>query len=283
MIPTRPPRRDPVLLYRIQSDFAAGLAPAQIAEKHALPVYTVTQALRRDRSPHALPDPYALLGRARGSREAALVYWVGYAAACGALYDGPVPTLVLDVDPRDRAHVDTLLDDLCDGRPACEYCSSSTRGLQAYIRDRDLGRLLVRWGIPGVDRSAGSVPVALIPAPLLSHFVRGYLEGGRRRPPFGLQVTPRSLVEVRKIVLAGPPAFLEALRKALRGHVQSAGTLQAGRRGAASLTYRGAAARRLLRFAYRGAARSLPRAERLRRSLRLPVHPNGAGSPNGTG
>lgn len=269
MTPTRRiPRRDPVLLYRIQSDFAAGLAPAQIAEKHALPVYTVTQALRRDRRPQALPDPYGLSQRSGAHRDATLLYWVGYVAACGAVYDGAIPTLVLDLDPRDLEHVQTLVDDLCQGRVGPEICRSSTHGLQAYIRDRDLGRLLVRWGIPGDDRSAGSVPIAFIPPSLLSHFVRGYLEGARGTSPLGGRTTPASAGAVRTVVFAGPPAFLDALRAALRPHAGNAGILSVRRAGGGVLTYRGRAAQRVLRFAYRDAARSLPRADRLRKTLR---------------
>lgn len=271
MASTRPsPRRDPVLLYRIQSDFAAGLAPAQIAEKHSLPVYTVTQALRRDARPRALPDPYSLAQRRPDHRDASLLYWVGYVAACGAVYDGAMPTLVLNVDQRDMGHVDALLADLCEGRPGCEYCQSSTRGLQAYIRDRDLGRLLLRWGIPGDDRST-SVPISFIPTPLLPHFVRGYLEGGRGTPPFGTRTTPASASAVSKIVFEGSAAFLEALRKALRPHAEGAGTLLIRRSGEGVLAYRGRSALRILRFAYRDPARFLPRADRLRQALH--THP----------
>jgi hypothetical protein len=271
MASTRPsPRRDPVLLYRIQSDHAAGLAPAQIAEKHSLPVYTVTQALRRDSRPRALPDPYGLAQRRPDHRDATLLYWVGYVAACGAVYDGAMPTLVLDVDERDITHIDALLADLCEGRPGCEFCQSSTRGLQAYIRDRDLGRLLLRWGIPGDDRSV-SVPIAFIPSPLLPHFVRGYLEGSRGTPPFGTRTTPTNAAAVSKVVFEGAPAFLEALRKALRPHAEAPGTLLVRRSGAAVLTYTGRPALRILRFAYRDAARSLPRADRLRQTLH--AHP----------
>lgn len=272
MATTRPsPRRDPVLLYHIQSDFAAGLQPAQIAEKHSLPVYTVTQALRRDTRPRALPDPYGLAQRRPDHRDAALLYWVGYVAACGAVYDGATPTLVLDVDPRDTAHIETLLADLCDGRPGCEYCQSSTRGMQAYIRDRDLGRLLLRWGIPGDDRATSTaVPINLIPSVLLPHFVRGYLEGGRGTPPFGTRTTPATAAAVRTVVLQGSPALLQALAKALRPHA-GPGTLRTRRGGLAQLTYAGRGALRVLRFAYQDPARSLPRADRLRQSLH--AHP----------
>jgi len=279
MAPTRPsPRRDPVLLYRIQSDFAAGLAPAQIAERHSLPVYTVTQVLRRDGNPRALPDPYGLAQRRADHRDSALLYWVGYVAACGVVYDGAIPTVVLDVDPRDTAHIESLLADLSERHLGCEYCRSSSRGLQAYIRDRDLGRLLLHWGIPGSDRSSGSVPLHFIPASLLPHFVRGYLEGGRGTPPFGTRTTPASAAAIGKIIFEGPTAFLEALQKALRPQAEGRGTLAVRRGGSGRLTYTGRAALRLLRFAYRDTTRSLPRLDRLRQTLRTSGHDPGNGT-----
>jgi len=272
MASTRPsPRRDPVLLYRIQSDFAAGLAPAQIAERLSLPVYTVTLALRRDGNPSALPDPYGLAQRRADRRDATLLYWVGYVAACGAVYDGPVPTVVLDVDPRDVPHVETMLQDLSERHLGCEFCQSSARGLQAYIRDRDLGRLLLHWGIPGGDRT-GSVPLRFVPAALLPHFVRGYLEGGRGTPPFGTRTTPSAAASIGRVVFEGPPAFLETLRKALRPHAEGQGTVAVRRDGTGRLTYTGRAASRVVRFAYRDAARSLPRLDRLRQTLRASGH-----------
>lgn len=274
MTPTRrTPRRDPVLQYHIQSDFAAGLALSQIAEKHALPEHTVAQALRRDRDPQALPDPFSIAQRARNGRDAALLYWVGYVASCGSVYDGAIPTVVLDVDPRDRGHVESVLEDLCGGRLGHEYCSSTTRGLQVYIRDRDLGRLLVRWGLPGDDRSAGSVPIALIPTSLLSHFVRGCLEGARRTPPFGMRTTPVSPASVGKVVFTGPESFIAALREAMEPTVLGTGTFRPPtRNGEATLVYEGRAALRVMRFAYRDAARSIPRADRLRRALQTSGH-----------
>src|SRR3990170_5978703 len=90
------PRRDPLLLFRLQTDFAAGLAPAQIAEKHALSLYVVTQALRRDGNGR-LPDPYVLSQRDRERGDATLVYWIGFIAACGARFDAATPTPFLAI------------------------------------------------------------------------------------------------------------------------------------------------------------------------------------------
>jgi len=258
------PRRDPLLLFRLQTDFAAGLAPAQIAEKHALSLYVVTQALRRDGNGR-LPDPYVLSRREREQGDATIVYWIGFIAACGSVFDGPNPTLVLDIDTDDLPHVHTLVEDLCDGRPGLESCQSSTRGLQVYIRDRNLGRVMVRWGIPGADRATEAVPVDFIPRPLVSHFVRGYIEGGRETPPFGGGRVPGSPKTVRRVVLAGPQEFLTGLRASLPPDLRRSGTISARRTGPAKLTFEGDSAGELLRFAYRDVTRSLPRAAALRR------------------
>ena len=260
------PRRDPLLLFRLQTDFAAGLAPAQIAEKHALSLYVVTQALRRDGNGR-LPDPYVLSQREREQGDAILVYWVGFIAACGSVFDGPNPTLVLDIDTGDLPHVHNLVEDLCEGRPGLESCQSSTRGLQVYIRDRNLGRIMVRWGIPGADRATEAVPVDFIPRALMPHFIRGYIEGGRETPPFGGGRVPGSLKTVRRVVLAGPHAFLTVLRAALPPDLRRSGTLPARPTGPARLTYDGDSAGDLLRYAYRDATRSLPRAAALQRAF----------------
>lgn len=260
------PRRDPLLLFRLQTDFAAGLAPAQIAEKHALSLYIVTQALRREGNGR-LPDPYVLSQRERGVGDATLVYWVGYIAACGSVFDGPNPTLVLDIDTDDLAHLHTLVEDLCEGRPGLESCQSSTRGLQVYIRDRNLGRVMVRWGIPGADRATEAVPVDFIPRGLMSHFVRGYIEGGRATPPFGGGRVPGSPRTARRVILAGPHGFLADLRAALPPDLRRSGSLTGRTGGAARLTFDGDSAAELLRFAYRDATRSLPRAAALQRAF----------------
>ncbi len=269
MTPTRRlPRRDPYQLFSIHADFAAGLPPAAIAAKHGLPLSAVAAILRR-RADDRLPTPFHLRQHARRGRGAVQLYWVGYIAACGRLFQqGPVPTLVLTVDPRDTAHVATLVEDLCAGHPTCEWCRSSRDGLQAYIRDRDLGRMLADWGIPD-DPTDGSVPVALVPPGLLDHFVRGYLEGGGR-----VSAGRRPAVS-----LTGPEQFASDLRRALARHAGvNGGQVRVRRDGTHELTYTGPAARRLLQFAYQDPVRSLPRARRARQAY----GPSPAWTSNGT-
>ncbi len=267
----RLPRRDPLRLFQIQSDFAAGLAVADIAVKHELPLPAVLQVIRSHRSQNGLLDPFQLTQGSPQLRNATQMYWLGYIAASGHLFQqGPVPTLVLDVDRRDIAHIHMLVEDLCTGRPSCEFCESSQNGLQAYLRDRELGHLLTQWGVPGVDPIEGSVPISLIPGSLLSHFLRGYMEGGHLTPPFGLKVSPASLGAVRTVAFIGPQEFVTALSEALRKHLSigaSAGTVTARRDGLRTLAYRGNAAKQTVQFAYRNATRSLPRAAKLIQSI----------------
>ncbi len=265
----RLPRRDPLRLFQIQSDFAAGLAATDIAAKHELPVPAVLQIVRSHRSQNGLLDPFQLTQGSVHLRSATQIYWLGYIAASGRLYQqGPVPTLVLDVDRRDVTHVHTLVEDLCTGRPSCEFCESSQNGLQAYVRDRDLGHLLTQWGVPGADPVEGSVPISLIPGSLVSHFLRGYLEGGHQTPPFGRKVSPASVGSVRTVAFIGPEEFVTALNEALRKHLGiSSGVTKARRDGLRTLAYRGGAAKQIIQFAYRNVTRSLPRATKLAQSI----------------
>lgn len=262
MTPTRrPPRRDPYQLFSIQSDFAAGLAPNQIAAKHGLPLPAVLRIVRRPRDERLL-NPFHLRKSTLRAQGATQLYWLGFIAASGRVFlQGAAPTLVLTVDRRDINHVLTLIEDLCAGHPTCEWCESNHGGLQAYIRDRELTQMLAEWGAPGADPSEGSVPVALIPSVLLPHFVRGYMEGGQNTPPFGRRHLPGSPAAIRLIVLEGPAEFLTGLSSALAKHAGvGGGDLHPKRNGMGKLSYRGRAAKQLAQFAYRSAGRSLPRA-----------------------
>ncbi len=265
----RLPRRDPLRLFQIQSDFAAGLAAVDIAVKHEMPVPAVLQIVRSHKHQSGLLDPFQLTQGPAQLHSATQIYWLGYIAAGGRLYQqGPAPTLVLDVDRRDVEHVQAMVEDLCTGRPSCEFCESSQNGLQAYIRDRELGHLLTQWGVPGADPVEGSVPISLIPGSLFSHFVRGYLEGGHHTPPFGLKVAPRSVASIRTVVFIGPEEFVTALSGALRKHLGiGSGKVTNRRDRLRTLTYRGGAAKQVVQFAYRHVTRSLPRAAKLVHSI----------------
>jgi hypothetical protein len=266
----RLPRRDPLRLFHIQSDFAAGLAPTDIAKKHELPVPAVLQIVRGRKRDDGLLDPFQLAHDGSRGRSATQMYWMGYIAACGRLYhQGPSSTLVLDVDRRDVEHVRQLIEDLVPGRTSCEFCESNQNGLQAYIRDRDLGTLLSQWGIPSADPTEGSVPISLIPGSLLPHFVRGYLEGSRNQPPFGRTLVPATMASIRTVTLVGPQDFVTALAAALRKHVGiGPGTITGRRDGLKTLTFKGTKAKKIVQYAYRDPTRSIPRAAKFVQSIR---------------
>lgn len=264
----RLPRRDPYQLFRIQTDFAAGLSPLDIATKHGLPLIVVTRAVRR-RANTRLPNPFHLRTEASNGTGAIQLYWLGFIAAAGRLFQqGATPALVLTVDGRDVDHVRVLIEDLCAGHPSCEWCESNLDGLQAYIRDRDLAQMLAEWGAPGATLEDGSIPVELVPRRLLSHFVRGYLEGSRGLPPFGGGTSPASVAAVRRVRMSGPAPFITTLRTALRRLAgKDAATLVNRRDGRVVLTYNGRAAQRIVEFAYRGATRTLARTEPIARDV----------------
>ncbi|HEU4798559.1 MAG TPA: hypothetical protein VFT63_06495, partial [bacterium] len=67
-------------------------------------------------------------------------------------------------------------------------------------------------------------------------------------------------------------SFVAALREAMQPTVLGNGTFTLTRKGKATLVYEGRAALRVMRFAYRDAARSIPRADRLRRALQTSRH-----------
>lgn len=270
----RLPRRDPYQLFKIHTDFAAGLDAQSIAQKHGLPVPAVLQIVRDRRGETGLVNPFQLAQDSARGGSANQLYWLGYIAACGRLFpQGPAPTLVLDLDTRDVDHIKVLVEDMCAGRPSVELCKSSQNGLQAYVRDRELGQLLSQWGVPGDDPTEGSVPISLIPGSLLPHFLRGYLEGSRQTPPFGGQSTPASLPAVRTVVIVGPEEFVSPLGSALRRHLGLAVPATTGRRDRQRvLTYRGRAARQIVQYAYHNPTRSLPRLDRMIQSLRPRTH-----------
>jgi len=228
----------------------------------------VLRIIRR-RKDERLLNPFHLRQSAIRTHGATQLYWLGFIAAAGRLFlQGAAPTLVLAVDRRDVDHVQTLVEDLCAGHPTCEWCESNQDGLQAYIRDRELAQMLAEWGAPGADPSEGSVPVALIPPSLLPHFVRGYLEGGHRTPPFGRRTIPSSPAAIRIVAMEGPSEFLTGMNAALTRHAGiTGGLLRPRRNGLGLLTYRGRAAKLVVQYAYRDAGRSLRRAAPLTKSV----------------
>ncbi len=266
---TRPvPRHDPRLIYAIQANRAGGLTVADIAAKHNLPLPTVLQLLRAPSPSCALKTPYEFRQGALPARAPAQVYWLGYIASSGRIFgENARGTLVLAIHPEDGAHVQTLLQDLIEGYANCEFVDSSLNGRQAYVRNPDLARVLLQWGIAS-SLEQTSIPLEFLPQALLPDFLRGYIEGSRLTRPFGEGrngngngvPSPGSL---RSLALAGSPALIEGLATALRTACSASGSMGSSTQaGLTQIVFPAKDGMRLLEYAYRLPVRSSPRAEK---------------------
>jgi hypothetical protein len=210
------PRPDPRVVYAVAEDWAKALSVDEIAAKHNLTSIMVRALLRPAGQTGRMCTPFQLGQGELPPNAAVQVYWLGYIAAAGRVFGhGTLWTLVLAIHPDDEPHIKALLDDLVVGHAAVEYADSSLEGRQVYIRDRELVETLLAWGL-GAPSEHDSTPLEFIPHQLVSDFVRGYLEGSRQNPPFG---GPRARVPapgtLRSLVIAGRPALIAALRRAL--------------------------------------------------------------------
>jgi hypothetical protein len=276
MFPRPRPRYDPKTIYRIHADREAGTSAADIAVKHDLPAVTVQGFLRSSGKTCALLSPYELRGAELPPNAAVQIYWLGYIAASGRVFgQNNLSTLILAIHPDDVAHIQTLLADLVIGHPRCEFAESSLDGRQAYVRDRSLAEVLLQWGI-GTSTEDGSIPIEFIPSALWPDFVRGYLEGSRRCPPFGGQGTraPRVPGVPRTLTLVGNKPLVEGLSRELQSACGITGGTVApsGAGGLSQVTFSPSDTTRILQTAYRSPTRTSPRAAKFVKQF---AHPEG--------
>lgn len=262
-VPHSVPRQAPKRIYEIHADRANGLTVLEIAAKHDLPATTVLGFLRSSMSTCALATPYDFQRRDLTPLARLHAYWLGYIAASGrVLGQNNFCTLILAIHPDDAPHIQSLLADLVVGRATCEFADSSLSGQQVYVRDRPLAEMLIQWGIAGsIEESA--VPLEYIPTPILSHFVRGYLEGSRLSPPFGgTRREPPSPRASGSLSMVGSPALMTQLKRALRSACKAyGGTVKAFNGGSlVQVVFPPQAGARVLEYAYRRPTRSAPRA-----------------------
>ncbi|MBI3998112.1 MAG: hypothetical protein HY355_03690 [Armatimonadetes bacterium] len=260
----RPPvRHDPRQIYNIHADRATGMTALQIAAKHDLPAVTVLGFLRSSEKTCGLPSPYGFRGVVRPVNAAAQIYWLGYIAASGRVFERNNPaTLVLAIHTDDAGHIRLLLDDLVIGHPWCEFADSSLDGHQAYVRDRALVDILIQWGISAALED-DSIPIEFIPSELIPDFVRGYLEGSRHGPPFGGgRRGTRSSRSVRSLTLVGSRSLVEGLSRVLQSVFgTAAGTVSPfGRLGLSQVAFSPEDSAEILKQAYRSPMRTSPRA-----------------------
>ena len=189
------------------------------------------------------------------ARAPAQIYWLGFIAAAGRVSgENARGTLVLAIHPDDGAHVQALLTDLIEGYANCEFVDSSLSGRQAYVRNPELARVLLQWGILSAPEQS-SIPLEFVPTALMPDFLRGYIEG---TPSRSATLAPR----LRGLLsMTGAAPFIESLAAALKGLCGTGGTVgQSGQNGLARLVYTARDSMRLLEFAYRTPTRTSPRA-----------------------
>jgi hypothetical protein len=256
-------KQPPTRIYEIHADRAGGLSVPQIAAKHNLSASAVLAFLRSSVNTCALANPYEFRRRDLGPLAGPQAYWLGYIAATGrVLGQNNYCTLVLAIHPDDAPHIQTLLSDLVIGRTTCEFANSSLSGRQVYVRDRPLAETLLQWGI-GATLAESSVPLEFVPVPLLPHFVRGFLEGGRLSPPFGgTRREPPSPQARSALSLVGSPALIAQLKPALQQSCRAYGGVitRFEQGGLAQVVFPPKAGGRILRYAYRSPTRTGPRA-----------------------
>lgn len=274
MFPRPRPRYDPKTIYRIHADREAGKSAADIAVKHDLPAITVQGFLRSSGKTCALLSPYDLRGAELPPNAAVQVYWLGYIAASGRVFgQNNLSTLILAIHPDDAPHIQTLLADLVIGHPRCEFADSSLDGRQAYVRDRSLAEVLLQWGV-GAAAEDGSIPIEFIPPALWPDFIRGYLEGSRRCPPFGGQGAraPRVPGVPRTLTLVGNRPLVEGLSRELQSAcgITGGAVAPSGGGGLSQVAFSPSDTTKILEAAYRSPSRTSPRAAKFVKQFARP-------------
>jgi len=139
------------------------------------------------------------------------LYWLGYLKAAGHIWGrGANSTLVITLGEKSESHMKTFMMDLADPFARREFCRSTVLGWQLYVRDRDLCRALLPWGIPSdLD---GDDPGLLddLPEEFAAPFLPGYLEGDWPR------AQTRLLDDSRPLTLHGTPSTLTGINNLVR-------------------------------------------------------------------
>ena len=221
-------------------------APA-IAERYALPVGAVERVLAPVNHPR-LSDPVVLL-HARETTPGKVspgvqIYWLGFLMAAGRILgQGTSFTLVVTLGARDRDTIGILMTDLL-GTDAtrCEFCHSSVGGWQVYLRDPELCKALLPWGVPSTVYGGDAAVLDDLPAAFAAAFVRGYADGvgvegdgaGLRDGVLALAGDPAVLAGINALVQrawsvsgrvagrdrsAGALRFSSSVSRAIRGHL----------------------------------------------------------------
>jgi hypothetical protein len=211
-----------------------GKRASEIAERYELPVGAVERVLAPVNHPR-LSDPVPLIQ----TREAVpgrvapdvQLYWLGFLMAVGRILgQGTSFTLVVTLGTRARDAIEVLMADLLGTDTArCEFCHSSLGGWQVYLRDPDLCKALLPWGVPSNFYGGDVALLDDLPNAFAAAFLRGYVDGlGVERDGGG----PRG----QGLLLTGDPAVLAGINAMIErawgvsgrvgGRASSKGTLR---------------------------------------------------------
>jgi len=171
---------------RIRAAARKGKTTAEIAEAYTFSLRMVEQVLAPVPDVR-LSDPAQLLNNraiAAGLPAAETqVYWVGFLTAAGWIRgQGASCALVVTLGDRSEEYMATFMADLATPQLRHEFCRSSLLGWQLYVRDQNLCKMMVRWGIP--SELHGDDPAVLddLPEEFIAPFLRGYVDGQRAAP-----------------------------------------------------------------------------------------------------
>lgn len=249
----------PQEIYAMHEARARGESDRQIGERFGRPVSEVQQFLRPQSSTR-MPVPYYLHHGEAAADARVAMYWLGFiTGAWGRIYHRAVPyTLVLPVARDEVEYLRVLLRDLTASHATYEICHSSRFGDEAYVRDHALSAALLQWGV--AEQAPAPVAVEYIPDLSLPHFVRGLLEG-YRGPGEARAFTEGG----DRVAFVAAPDVVTALAGRMAEQERTLkGTVEVGApAGAATMRFRGPAARALLAWLYADPLRTSPRAQRL--------------------
>lgn len=193
---------------RIRAAARKGKTTAEIAEVYGFPLKMVEQILAPVTDVR-LSDPAHLLNNrpvAAGLAAAHIqVYWVGFLMAAGQICgQGASFALIVTLGDRSKEHMEIFMADLATPQVRNEFCCSSLLGWQLYVRDQNLCKVLLRWGIPSEQH--GNDPTVLddLLKELIAPFLRGYLDGNWATPG---TTRPRS----NGLIFYGTEAVLAAI------------------------------------------------------------------------
>jgi len=202
------------LVANVRAAARQGRDAAEIAQLRAVPVSMIEGILFKVDDPrvsdpaHLLKTRQILPGRTAADVQ---LYWLGYLKAAGHIWgQGIHSTLVITLGDKSQSHMKTFMDDLADPYARREFCRSTVLGWQLYVRDRDLCRALLPWGVPSdLD---GDDPGMLddLPEEFAAPFLRGYLDGDWPRARTDL------LAGTKPLTLHGIPSTLTAINHLVR-------------------------------------------------------------------